>query len=52
MKAVLTAQYVIREVLKDSQKGVLQTLPNKDLLELNVHVIAEKLMQRVLIQLN
>ena len=45
--AVLTAirKYVIREVLKDSPSGVLQTLPNKDLVELNVQVIAQRLMQ-------
>ena len=45
--AVLSAirKFVIREVLKDSPKGVLQTLPNKDLVELNVQVIAQRLMQ-------
>ena len=45
--AVLSAirKFVIREVLKDSPKGVLKTLPNKDLVELNVQVIAQRLMQ-------
>ena len=45
--AVLTAirKYVVREVLKDSPSGVLRTLPNKDLVELNVQVIAQRLMQ-------
>ena len=36
-------QFVIREVLKDSPKGVMQTLPNKDLVNMNVQIIAEKL---------
>jgi hypothetical protein len=45
--AVFTAikQFIIREVLKDSPKGIVQTLPNKDLVELNTQVIAQKLMQ-------
>jgi len=38
-------QYILREVLKDAPKGVMQTLPNKDLLELNVQVLAQRLMQ-------
>ena len=38
-------QYILREVLKDAPKGVMQTLPNKDLIEINVQVLAERLMQ-------
>ena len=38
-------QYILREVLKDEPKGVMQTLPNKDLLELSVQVLAQRLMQ-------
>ena len=38
-------QYILREVLKDAPKGVMQTLPNKDLIELNVQVLAQRLMQ-------
>jgi hypothetical protein len=45
--AVLKAirEFIVREVLKDSPKGVMTTLPNKDLVELNTQVIAQKLMQ-------
>ena len=45
-------QYILREVLKDAPKGVMQTLPNKDLIEINVQVLAERLMQAALTQLN
>ena len=38
-------QYILREVLKDAPKGVMQTLPNKDLIEINVQVLAQRLMQ-------
>jgi len=38
-------QYILREVLKDSPKGVMTTLPNKDLIEINVQVLAQRLMQ-------
>ena len=38
-------EYILREILKDAPKGVMQTLPNKDLLELNVQVLAQRLMQ-------
>ena len=37
-------QWVIRTLMKD-QTGVMQTLPNKDLVELNVQVTAQRLMQ-------
>ena len=45
--AVLKAirEFIVREVLKDSPKGVMTALPNKDLVELNTQVIAQKLMQ-------
>ena len=38
-------QYILREVLKDAPKGVIQTLPNKDLIEINVQILAQRLMQ-------
>ena len=38
-------QYILREVLKDAPKGVMTTLPNKDLIEINVQVLAQRLMQ-------
>ena len=37
-------QWVIRTMMKD-QTGVMQTLPNKDLVDLNVQVTAQRLMQ-------
>jgi len=37
-------QWVIRTIMKD-QTGVMQTLPNKDLIDLNVQVTAQRLMQ-------
>ena len=37
-------QWVIRTMMKD-QTGVMQTLPNKDLIDLNVQVTAQRLMQ-------
>ena len=37
-------QWVIKTMMKD-QTGVMQTLPNKDLVDLNVQVTAQRLMQ-------
>ena len=37
-------QWVIKTMMKD-QTGVMQTLPNKDLIDLNVQVTAQRLMQ-------
>jgi len=45
---MLTAirQWVIRTMLKSKgQTGVVQTLPKKDLVELNVQITAQRLMQ-------
>ena len=42
MKAVL--QWVLRTMMKD-QTGVMQTLPNRDLIELNTQITAQRLMQ-------
>ena len=38
-------EFVVRLLLKDSPKGVLTTLPNKDLVDLNVQQTAEFLMR-------
>ena len=38
-------EFVVRLLLKDSPKGVMTTLPNKDLVDMNVQMLAEKLMR-------
>ena len=38
-------EFIIRLFLKDSPKGVMTTLPNKDLVDMNVQMLAEKLMR-------
>ena len=42
LKAVY--QWVTRTMMKD-QTGVMQTLPNRDLIELNTQITAQRLMQ-------
>jgi hypothetical protein len=38
-------QYILREVLKQKPKGIVTSLPNKDLVEMNVQITAQFLMQ-------
>jgi len=38
-------QFVIREIFKDAPTGVMKTLPNKELVDMNVQVLAQRLMQ-------
>ena len=38
-------QFVIREIFKDAPAGVMRTLPNQELIDMNVQVLAQRLMQ-------
>ena len=38
-------EFVIRLFLKEKPKGVMTTLPNKELVDMNVQIVAEKLMR-------
>jgi uncharacterized protein YajQ (UPF0234 family) len=38
-------QFVIREIFKDAPTGVMRTLPNQELVDMNVQVLAKRLMQ-------
>ena len=38
-------EFVVRLLLKDSPKGMMTTIPNKDLVDMNVQMLAEKLMR-------
>ena len=38
-------EFIIREIFKDTPTGVMRTLPNKELIDLNVEVLAQRLMQ-------
>ena len=38
-------QFVIREIFKDAPTGVMKTLPNQELVDMNVQVLAQRLMQ-------
>jgi len=38
-------EFIVRLLLKESPKGVMTTLPNKDLVDMNVQMLAEKLMR-------
>ena len=38
-------EFIVRLFLKESPKGVMTTLPNKDLVDMNVQMLAEKLMR-------
>ena len=38
-------QYILREILKQKPKGIVTSLPNKDLVEMNVQITAQFLMQ-------
>ena len=38
-------QFVIREIFKDAPTGVMRTLPNQELVDMNVQVLAQRLMQ-------
>ena len=38
-------QFVIREFFKDAPTGVMRTLPNQELVDMNVQVLAQRLMQ-------
>ena len=38
-------EFIVRLLLRDSPKGVMTTLPNKDLVDLNVQKTAEFLMR-------
>jgi hypothetical protein len=38
-------QFVIREFFKDAPTGVMRTLPNQELVDVNVQVLAQRLMQ-------
>jgi uncharacterized protein YajQ (UPF0234 family) len=38
-------QFVIREIFKDAPTGVMRTLPNQELIDMNVQVLAQRLMQ-------
>ena len=44
---MLTAvrQYILKEILKQKPKGIVTSLPNKDLVEMNVQITAQFLMQ-------
>ena len=43
MKAL--REFIIRLFLREKPKGVMTTLPNKELVDMNVQVVAEKLMR-------
>ena len=43
MKAI--REFIIRLFLREKPKGVMTTLPNKDLVDMNIQIIAEKLMR-------
>ena len=38
-------EFIIREIFKDAPTGVMRTLPNKELVDMNVQVLAQRLMQ-------
>ena len=38
-------EFIIRLFLKEKPKGVMTTLPNKDLVDMNIQIVAEKLMR-------
>ena len=38
-------QFVIREIFKDTPTGVMRTLPNQELVDMNVQILAQRLMQ-------
>ena len=38
-------EFIIREIFKDAPTGVMRTLPNKELVDINVQVLAQRLMQ-------
>ena len=38
-------QFVIREIFKDAPTGVMRTLPNQELIDMNVQVLAQRLIQ-------
>ena len=38
-------QFVIREFFKDAPTGVMRTLPNQELVDMNVQILAQRLMQ-------
>ena len=38
-------EFIIREIFKDAPTGVMRTLPNKELVNMNVQVLAQRLMQ-------
>ena len=38
-------QFVIREIFKEAPTGVMRTLPNQELVDMNVQVLAQRLMQ-------
>ena len=43
MKAL--REFIIRLFLREKPKGVMTTLPNKDLVDMNIQIVAEKLMR-------
>ena len=45
-------QFVIREIFKDAPTGVMRTLPNQELVDMNVQILAQRLMQGGIDQLN
>ena len=38
-------EFILREIFKDAPTGVMRTLPNKELVDMNVQVLAQRLMQ-------
>ena len=38
-------QFIIREIFKDAPTGVMRTLPNQELVDMNVQILAQRLMQ-------
>ena len=38
-------EFIIRLFLREKPKGVMTTLPNKDLVDMNIQIVAEKLMR-------
>ena len=38
-------EFIIRLFLKEKPKGVMTTIPNKDLVDMNIQIVAEKLMR-------
>ena len=38
-------QFVIREIFKEAPTGVMRTLPNQELVDMNVQILAQRLMQ-------